>query len=180
MDPVFHISDRADIDFKPRPFWHVNYVWSGRVTSEKPLPPGATIFHVVYADTADKIPFYYLPRLTPRIWLTDAISGRSISTVSGLIDTSGAYRALLVPVNAEAAIRAHQFYKYSFEPADFERLPSGEWVCYRPVKPTAVSGPHQATASLAADGVQLIFCADLPELKKRLDEDSVKHHCEKV
>ncbi|CAN5419209.1 hypothetical protein BH10PLA1_BH10PLA1_01320 [soil metagenome] len=181
MNEIFHISDCGDIKtFTPQAFWHVNYIWSGRVKPDKPIPDGAIIVHVVYADTSDKIPFYYLPRLTPRIWLTEAVSGRNVGAVRDLLDTSGAYRALLVPAEAEQSIRSHQFYKYSFEPSDFALLPSGEWVCYRPVEPTAVTGPHSAADSLEADGVKLIFCADLRAMKKRLDDDSIVHHCEKV
>jgi len=181
MSEIFHISERGDIQtFTPRPFWHVNFVWSGRVSPNKSIPNGATIFTVVYCDSADKLPFYYLPRSTPRIWLTHAISGRNIRTLQGLCDTSGDYRVLVVPTDAEAGIRSQQFYRYSFDPSEFELLPTGEWVCYRPVKPTAVSGAHRTTESLAIDGVQLVFCSDLPALKHRLDEESVVHHCEKV
>jgi len=181
LSNLFHISDRKDIaEFVPRAFWHVNYVRSGSVRPCRKLPDGADIINVVWAEGKDKLPFYFLPRSTPRLWFTTEISGSNISFLEQFCDTSDEYKLLIVPTDCTASIERFSFYKYTFSDILFNQLPNSEWASFETVQPVDIAGPFSALKSLANEGVALRYVKDIHEVKKKINALKIKHHSEKI
>lgn len=181
MNHLYHVSENGGIRiFKPRAYWHINYSLSGRVKENRPIPVGSEVFHVVYGKTAENLPFYFLPRGTARLWLTDKISGNNIKLIERFIETDERYQTLFVSEGQQEIIGNHIFFKYIFEPIKFRQLPNGEWVSFEPVKPSRVLGPLNTMKELERNGTRLIFIPNFNDFKMKLLQEGIPFHAEEV
>lgn len=181
MDHLIHVSENPRIRvFTPRTYWHIDYSVSGRVVPGREIPEGAELIEVVWAHSEEQIPFYYLPRAVPRVWLTDKITGLNNEFVAQFCDVSSSYRALVVPHVALRSIESFAFYKYLFARRYFDELPNGEWASASAVVPTRMLGPFSPQRALMEDNVTLFYVDDIAAFKARLTEAQVSCHAENL
>jgi hypothetical protein len=170
-DYVYHNSPNPDIDvFVPRPFWH-NEDWSESIRDET---PDFIKDDVVFAIDKNKVPFYALPRDTPRILLNQFhnASKKFLKLTSANI--------MLLPKVEKASILAHSWTEYRFEKKDFEHLPTDEWISRKAVKPIGKTSYKDPISFLKKSGYKVIWVDDLSKIASLLINKDLPFDAENI
>jgi hypothetical protein len=164
---VYKASERAGVTvFEPRPFWATaDFARSGSAADPSRVPPGATVFHGVYATREEFVPFYFAPRRTPRFSIDPRANEAAAPLVRRLVGRTDAARVIWFPMSERAKLVAHAVSLYVLDSAPFELLPTREFLAKVPVTPLREVRYESAMAALDNAGWEVSFVKDLPALR---------------
>ena len=164
---VYHASEVADIDeFVPKRYWHIGFERSGPLVEG--LPDGAEAIECFYGSSEWYVPFYYAPKSCPRLLVCRTKSPSSFHRLGEVVRPLGSDRVMFFRCADRELLERHRFTVYELPGESFERLPNGEFVAHRPVKPICRRSMADVVASLEAQGYQVAFVSDVEATRVRL------------
>jgi hypothetical protein len=194
-DLVYHVSEQQGIQvFEPRPFWHnANMTASGTVPAgvlpaDDPLGPQAHAAlrrlaeqHGVHLADAVRIslgvfasdrpwPVCYAPPEIKKLGVWTRPSELAYLEITASYPSSGEL-TYLFEQKEEAKIRQYKFSVYGLEARNFRRIPSGEFLAEKSVRPVHETKHDDALRAILDSGISVVFVADMERCYEIL-----KHH----
>jgi len=165
---VYHVSETPGInEFVPRRFWHVNYERSGPVSSESDIPADAEIITCFYASSEDYAPFYFPPQRCKRLFVWRQKNPEKFDLL-GQVFCVESDKVLVLDEQDRPSVESHEFFVYSFDIKDFQRLPNGEFITHRTVVPLQKRRHKNALKHLWRAGYQVELVKDLSKTRQIL------------
>jgi hypothetical protein len=170
---VYKASERAGVaTFEPRPFWETeNFSRSGGATDPAKIPPGARVFHGVYAARGSFIPFYFAPSECPRFSIDPRANPPALPVLEQRLGPlpPNAKRLIVFREPDRATLAAHAYSVYALDPRLFTVLPTGEFLAEVPVQSARETRHENALTSIEAAGWAVRFVEDVATLRDLRD-----------
>jgi len=172
---VYHASPNSNIDkFTPKTFAHnKDLTESGRWDDDKEPPKGMKKSKLVYAGRKDHIPFYSLPRNSPRITITDK---EDVKTMGPDIlkmhpDLKLGKKNIFVNAKDRDKLKKHSFTVYKMKGDEFHHYPqTDEYVSKKEHKPVSKKTHTDAERFLKKKGFTVHYVPSVQRLGKYLSK----------
>ena len=178
---LYHASPNPDIDvFEPRPFAHnEDFTESGAWVGDEPLPEGWNISNLVFASRRKDMPFYTLPRDTPRLLVY--MNPKILDYVREIMPSiAGIKKKLLVlPKSMQEKIEKHTWTEYGFDKKQFSLLPGTiDYASKNTVKPVFKKTHRNPLKYIASKGWEIIFVENMVDVYERLSNSGIEFDAE--
>ena len=178
---LYHASPNPNIDvFEPRPFAHnEDFTESGIWVDDEPLPEGWKISNLVFAGRKSDMPFYTLPRDTPRLLIR--ITPKILNNIHKIIpNVTGVKKKLLVlPKSMQEDIEKHTWTEYGFDMKQFSLLPGTiDYASKNTVKPVFKKTHSNPLKYIASKGWEIIFVENMVDVYERLSNSGIEFDAE--
>ena len=184
-DRVYHVSAQQGIQvFEPRPFWHnadltaSGTLPAGVLPADDPLGPQAHAVvrrlaeqNGVHVPDAVRIslgvfasdrpwPVCYAPPEIKKLGVWARPRDLAYLEITASYPSSGEL-TYLFEQKEEAKVRQYKFSVYTFEARDFRRIPSGEFLAEKSVRPVQETVHDDALRAILDSGISVVLVADM-------------------